>query len=709
LTCLWLLLAAYTAGTALLGRLRLDGWRRKVTFRTAAGLGLLAYAVLGIGLLGGLRPWVGWLLTVAAIAAGLPALGREARYLRRWRDKTAATPVTFERREIFPHLWPGGGWPRAARWAVLAVAALATAVGLLVALAPPAGYDELTYHLAAPKVFVRTGTVSILPYDHHTAFSFTMEMLYTLALLVGNAATAKLLHVACWLGSLLALFGLGRDYLGQRSGWMAVAIYAATPLAMTHVGLAYTEFGLTLFELLAVTAFLEYLNLRATAISNGAAKARQPQWLPLVGAMVGLCYGVKATAGLLGAYLVAAILVLGRRDGLTPRARRADALLVTAVAAAVALPWPARAWWVTGNPLFPFADGVFHSRLWSADRAAPYDAEQKRFGQAVDERTLAPTEPYEAHRRWPRLATVAWNATFHPTWFFDTGLNFDGKARLGPAYLAAGLPLVVLWPLLAWRRRRGLWRPGYVERRTEESETVFSPQFGRDIEVARTRAITEEITVDTARVVGLLLGFVLCHGLFWFRTMQYLRYLAPTLALAAVLAGWVFDGLLRLRLAAVATLLVLAIHVAGGAAYAVVGGWAPLRVALGGLSPETYAAAALPAYDAMMWLNKRRPEGAVMLYGEPRGYWLDGPYLWGERNHSTIISDAARQSLDSYLAALRGLGVSHVLVFEAAFPLGRAEGHDDVALVSQAVAAGRLALVWADPNPRHRTVVYEVH
>jgi hypothetical protein len=84
------------------------------------------------------------------------------------------------------------------------------------------------------------------------------------------------------------------------------------------------------------------------------------------------------------------------------------------------------------------------------------------------------------------------------------------------------------------------------------------------------------------------------------------------------------------------------------------------------------------------------------------------PYIWAERNHNTLIADADRDTMDRYVDALRGLGVRYVLVDESIVPLDRDTGGDDVALLTQAVAAGRMRVVWTDTRPRVKVSIYEL-
>lgn len=691
-----LLLAAagYSLGAALLARwprITLDGPARKLVFRGAVGLGALAYLVLGLGLLGRLTPLTGWLLMALAAAAGAPALLAEARQRRRMSDRTAATEVAFARHEQWPHLWPGGAWPAWAGWVIAAVLALLAFWAVRRALLPPQAYDDLSYHLAAPKIYARTGRVSILPWDHHSAFPFTLEMLYTLCLLCGRATDAQLLNSLVGALAVLAVGLLGRDLGGPRVGWLAALIWAATPLVVDQFGTCYTELGFALYQLAAWLAMVEYLNLRVTAISfTGGAftpKPRQPHWLPLLGLCAGFCVGVKWTGVVAVAYLLGAMLVLGLRDRLAGRALRADLLTVGLIATLVAAPWIARTWLATGNPVFPFAHGVFGSPLWSDDRAAAYDRAQKDFGQRFEvtrdgRMVLLDADP-DAHHSLLHLPGALWRLTLHPDWYFDRGASFTGRHRLGPAYLAL-LPLgLVGWLLLARRRTP----PAYDEERDETVEQVYKQEFRRQVDIATTHRITERVSRDTARGAGLLAGHLVFVLLFWFVTMQYSRYLVPHLALWAVLAAWAADGLFRLRLSAVAVGVVLAMQALGGVAFA-------------GLLARSGSSAGEAAWPAMAWLNANAPADArVALYGEPRGYWLDRDYFWAERGHSTIIPDEARRGLEPYLDYLTAtLGATHALVSTASFPLDRREGTDDAALVAQAIEAGRVREVYRDPR-----------
>ena len=707
-----LLAGAYSLGAALLrkaDRLVFDPWPRKLLFRTGLGFGALAYLMLLLGSLGLVKVWAAWLLVLGALLAGIPALLAEWRARQAMAARTADTPVDFEHQTHWPHLWPGGGWPRALSLVGGLVIGLLALGAVLNALAPPVAYDDLTYHLAAPKVFVRTGHVAVLPYDHHTAFPFTMEMLYTIGLLLHGPGVAKLIHTIFWALSLLAIHSLGSGLFGPRTGWLATLLYAATPLVWYQSGTGYTEFGFALYQLLAILALTDCLNLRAHAVTVSGdgtmtVKPRQPQWVWICGLCCGLAYGFKYTGVLTVVFVALVVFWLGRRDGLRGQAIRVDLIKLVGVAAIVASPWVIRTWVATGNPVFPFADGVFHSPHWSEDRAEMYQGAQQAFGRAFrfTDQGLAETEPTStSHRALGRLISVPWHLTFHPDWFFDRGLNYDGKAATGPLWLA----MLPVWLLALLAIRQWPSATSYHETRDETVRQVYKPEFGREVPVAETREIVEHVTIPPGRPLRIVLAHLLLIGLLWFYSMQYGRYLVPHLALWSIGIAWAADGLLRLRLSAVAVTLAIALQLAGGLSYGLAGSYRALQVAAGGLTRDQFVQGALPAYGAMQWINETtNASDVIALYGEPRGYWLDRPYLWAERGHSTVIPDSVRSDSSTYLNYLRDeLGVRYALIYEPVFPTDRTTGDDDVALVGQGIADGQLQEVYRD-DARHVAV-----
>jgi 4-amino-4-deoxy-L-arabinose transferase-like glycosyltransferase len=659
-----ILAGAYGIGAELLERSGLARvpWLKKGVFATALGLGILAYLVLLLGLLGLLRPWIGWLLV--GIEGGIAAwhLVRSRRQ-RRESEEAAGPPAS-----AFPPALPEHPDIRPLRWILGLLVGIGLGAGLLTHWAPTTAWDDLTYHLAAPKTYLRDGGIHYIPTDHHSNFPFTLEMLYTLGLLLRDQTLARLFHFAALVLTVLGLYCLGRDHFGKWVGPLAAATLVFTPTVQGEMGTAYTEFGLALYQLLAVYALLEHLRGAAQTMTDRqdrpTAAPRADSWLDLLGLNLGFALGIKATALVSLAALLGILAFLGWQDRQPGKEVGRGLLRVALIALFVGSPWYLKSYLWTGNPVFPFLHRIFPSPYWSADREAAYKAAQQDFGRP--ERIARTGNPahrqWNAHRRLSRFPTVLWRLTMEAPDFYDRAQSF-AAGQIGPLYLGF-LPVAVGFWLAALRQR--------------------------------------------PRAVGVLLVYSLLSLLFWFQTMQYTRYLVPLLPVWALLAAYGMEGALRLTAYARGILWTLLLGTFGfGVFFGALLAGPSLPVALGQLSPEQYLLAHYPAYRAMRFLNTQTPESAkVILLGEPLGFYCDRPYFYGEAGHSTLIPYQDLHSAADLLHFYRDqLGATHLLINQRFIPWRT--GRDPfLAALREGVERGWLRPVYAEEHGPY--VVWEI-
>jgi len=390
----------FGVGARVLRPLRLPYSRmaEEIVFAVPVGMGVIAYLVLALGLLGALRLWpvVGLLVALAALSIRevgrlLLAVGRR---------------LCGPRRRA-----PGRVWVVAA---FLLVMALLTLLGALA----PAGqndWDGLSYHLAAPKIYLQEGRIVYLPWMSHSNFPFTPEMLYTLGLLLEGQRLAKLFN---WLAGVLLLAAvaqLGALAGPRRAGIAAAAILAATPIVAWEATTAGNDLTVTLYTALALLAFVRW------------ARTDRRGWLWACGIACGLALGTKPTSLVVLAFLCAAAAwQVGRRRGWRPALGAAAGLAL--LACAIGAPWYIKSAVWTGNPVYPFFYGVFGGKHFSAEAARLYRAEQLSFGMG---------------HGLGAFLLHPWNLTVHPQQFF----NFPDKplayVSIGPLYLAF-VPLLAL-------------------------------------------------------------------------------------------------------------------------------------------------------------------------------------------------------------------------------------------------------------------------
>lgn len=381
-----LLLLAGGAGRLLLRWLRFDGLDglEQALFAVPLGLGILAYGILTLGLVGLLRPGaiLIWLLLLAAVT---------------WREWGAIVAGWPGRASRLPGAWAGLSQTRRA---ALALAGAILFFALLQALAPPNDYDGLMYHLQAPRLFLEQGRLLLLPDLWQANGPLTVEMLFTVGLAFGSETLARLLHLTYTLLLVLAVYAAGRRYLGERGAWLAAGTLLGIPVLPLWASTTYADAAWALMEFLTLLALDGALRPPSGTEAAGGPVRR---WTLLAGLTAGLALGMKTLA--LGGAAVLGLLLLwhGRAWGWRPLLRQA--LVFGGVSLLVASPWYLKNLLWTGNPFYPLA---FGGPGWPTQRLAWLMTYLQSFGvgQGPLDLLLLPWNLYAHH---DRFATFFWS------------------------------------------------------------------------------------------------------------------------------------------------------------------------------------------------------------------------------------------------------------------------------------------------------------
>lgn len=371
---------AWVAGRVALSRFPLADGAERLAVPLALGLAVLGALLLGLGLAGLLArgPLLGLLL-------GIHLAG-----LRAWREACGRIRALLAE----------------SRWRAAAVGLIAaSAPFFLLALYPPAAFDETLYHLPYAREFVRTGGVPFLAGLRYPVFPQLAEVLCAAVLALTGRDVAT--HLVPWLatGTTAALLtAWGRRAFTAEAGWMAAALFLGYPIVIYLAATGYIEAELTLF----VTAGLYALERWR--------EERQGGWL----ACAAVFAGSAAATKYLGLFFVAAFAIevaLAARPGQRVR----TLLRFAALSLLVLAPWYARILVHTGNPVFPFLPQLFGPNDWAFEHLP---------GPGLGERLAElPRLPWDVLFERQRIG-------FHPPF--------------SPALLL-GLPLVITG---AWRDRR---------------------------------------------------------------------------------------------------------------------------------------------------------------------------------------------------------------------------------------------------------------
>jgi len=659
LLLLLILLISSGVGRVLLSRFTVlkDSPLERFAYGTAIGLGIAALGVFALGMLGqlSLLPITLWWLFLALIGCvgtlgnfrdAIQGMGRGARPARVFRPQMGGTDLTYTN--------------------------LIAPVSILVLLAigffcicacfqPPTGHewDALAYHLADPKVFLAQHRITSLPTEHHSNFPFLMEMLYCVALLYDNFPLANLLHLTMGGLTLVAILGFCRRVLPGQVGWIAVLLLITTPVYLWECCVAYLDVAMGLYVTLAAfagTMLIESIHPQVKQIDQakpdppGSAVADDSkqdapravqwrskelkEWALLAGIATGFALDTKYLA--LVPLALVPLLLLYRRVPLRP------ILTIVGVAALIGCPWYLKNVLLVHNPVYPFLFKLFpHSLYWSADRAAPYQAEQAGFGYP---HALAypGTSTDNLFESIVNLFQTPWHLLTTPQLYANTG-DFQFMILLGGMYAAGIFPLVFL---------RKIPRP----------------------------------------IVNLLLLFGI-QLIVWFFNAQHIRYLICLLPLGAVIAAYGLSAVTRLdrpragratknlRLFPTVITLVMTAHLLffawslmlppvmnkavreSGVMTTALNLSDVLKNATEPDSWEEFKRRRLVTYRPIEWINLNTPGSAgVVLYDEVRGFYLDRPYLWGNGEHSSYIPYSTMRNGMDLTSWLRRHDIRYVLI-----------------------------------------------
>ncbi len=484
-----------------------------------------------------------------------------------------------------PHVSP-------TRESLLPSVATGTFVGLswlltwLWATIPPVFYDELAYHLVIPQRALTTGRLEALPWLYYTYMPHASDLLLAWGLWWGDAIGARAGHVAVWMIATLAAWGLAESVARpQNARWAGFAVMAALAISPTLWFLSTLTFAEA-----ALTAAL----LCAACLLVTSHDTPRP-WLAF-GLLLGFVAGVKLS-GI--AWMVAALLAAGALGW-----RRRDVGLSAAVAGLCGLPWWLRAWWLTGNPVFPMGYRVLGGRQWS---------------DFSETRLRGDLPAGLGDLGLGGLLRLPLDLVIHPEQFgsaSDVGL---------PAVAAVGL--LLLLPLFV--------------RATSPAE--------------RARRL--------ATAAGL---FASISILAWLVTSTTARFLAPLFALGLVsLAALAVNFSLPLRTIACACLLLAGGWGAWRFVGEQESVFASTAVALGRETPEAYAVQRLDHYAAARFVREHTATDAkLLLIGEARAYYFGrealAPYPYVEHPMGGWIREAATP--EALAARVAAEGFTHVVL-----------------------------------------------
>ncbi len=300
-------------------------WPERFFLLTAGGLAVFCVALFLLGVCGLLTvTWVSMFAVVAVCLGGL----------HWWRLLRAGAlrPDVPDRR---PH-------------ALIVLPLLVYWLPELVnSMVPDMGSDALAYHLPMARAWAEQGGLTVNPYLRYPLNAAHMDLLFTAGFIFNGEVLARGFNALMVLLLCFGVYAMAARWAHWVAGLLAVTFLLSDPLLIYLMGTAYVDVGLSLFLLAALHAWL-------------LSRQNDSGWLLYSGFLLAAVMGSKYL-GLL--YFLTLMPWVGWV--LLRQSRGLHWVQFIAVCVLFGCLWYARNVWISGNPVHPFAQGVFGQWLWT--------------------------------------------------------------------------------------------------------------------------------------------------------------------------------------------------------------------------------------------------------------------------------------------------------------------------------------------------------
>lgn len=228
---------------------------------------------------------------------------------------------------------------------------LLLSVEIVLGLLPPTARDELTHHLAIPRLYIKEGRIFGVPFAPYSYYPMLLEMLYTPWVRWGWDFVPKLIHAMFGFLTALLLYAYLARRLSPIYGLVGFFVFIFTPAILRLSTWAYVDLGVTFYSTASLLCLLRWLEAR-----------EHKRWLVLAGLLAGFALAAKPN-GLLVLLALAFLLALAA-GGEKERGIRdviSWVFLFLVLAFIPLSPWLMKNMVWTGNPLFPFLTGILGS------------------------------------------------------------------------------------------------------------------------------------------------------------------------------------------------------------------------------------------------------------------------------------------------------------------------------------------------------------
>jgi len=244
-------------------------------------------------------------------------------------------------------------------WAALLVILIAE---VLLGFLPPTARDELTHHLAIPKLYARAGRIIEVPIAPYAYYPMLLDMLYTPWVYWRYDFVAKHIHALFGFLTGLLIYAYSARRMNSVYGLLGFFFFMSTPavLRLSHWG--YIDLGITFYSTASLLCLLRWRENRDAF-----------RWLALSALSLGFALATKPN-GLVACLLLSLLfaLVLAKPPRKNLRGVACELVLFAVLTLLPFLPWLIKNWLQTGNPFYPLLGRFFAAKTAAVTDAASF-------------------------------------------------------------------------------------------------------------------------------------------------------------------------------------------------------------------------------------------------------------------------------------------------------------------------------------------------
>jgi|GEM_PF-6470875 len=224
-------------------------------------------------------------------------------------------------------------------------------VNFINAIAPETAYDGLNYHLTVPKIYIEHHRIVNLPNILQSYFAKSVEIIYASGMIIGGQITAKLISYGFGILSVLSIICLAKRFFSLETAIIAASLFFIAPHVSWLTTTTDVELAVSFYAICVIFVLLLWrVNNKKTLLF-------------LCGILAGIALSVKLTSILFLIPIALSVIMISYRSSGSVKRVILDLVVFGLPILIMATPWYLITYFQTGNPVFPFFNGLFKSPL----------------------------------------------------------------------------------------------------------------------------------------------------------------------------------------------------------------------------------------------------------------------------------------------------------------------------------------------------------